>query len=154
MLVHRPFTAASVGTETTQTTSWQQIVLPHRRPASSLSCALPVAINKSFPLQAVRFTNTNTTAAAATVLSNAVFGSRALATTTTTVSEEEAKKRLEEFQDLFVEARYCIEDCQDAAETTYFDEEAEAAKEAVAAAGKCSRMQGTRTRHLRMSMHP
>eukprot|EP00578_Thalassiosira_sp_NH16_P006753 CAMPEP_0181112382 /NCGR_PEP_ID=MMETSP1071-20121207/19787_1 /TAXON_ID=35127 /ORGANISM="Thalassiosira sp., Strain NH16" /LENGTH=93 /DNA_ID=CAMNT_0023196355 /DNA_START=330 /DNA_END=611 /DNA_ORIENTATION=+ len=48
--------------------------------------------------------------------------------------EEDVKKRLEEFQELFVEARYCIEDCTDAAESTYFDEEAETAKEAVAAA--------------------
>ena len=50
--------------------------------------------------------------------------------------EEDVKKRLEEFQELFVEARYCIEDCTDAAESTYFDEEAETAKEAVAAAGE------------------
>jgi hypothetical protein len=48
--------------------------------------------------------------------------------------EQELNKRLAVFQDLFVEARYSIEDCTDAAETTYFDEEAEAAKEAVDAA--------------------
>mmetsp|Transcript_34607 Transcript_34607/g.83685 ORF Transcript_34607/g.83685 Transcript_34607/m.83685 type:complete len:184 (-) Transcript_34607:386-937(-) len=52
----------------------------------------------------------------------------------TLMPEEDVKKRLEEFQELFVEARYCIEDCTDAAESTYFDEEAETAKEAVAAA--------------------
>ena len=45
--------------------------------------------------------------------------------------DEELKKRLDVFQDLFVEARLSIEDCNDAAETTYFDEEADAAKEAV-----------------------
>jgi hypothetical protein len=48
--------------------------------------------------------------------------------------EQELNKRLGAFQDLFVEARLSIEDCADAADTTYFDEEAEAAKEAVDAA--------------------
>jgi hypothetical protein len=45
--------------------------------------------------------------------------------------EQELNKRLAVFQDLFVEARLSIEDCADAADTTYFDEDAEAAKEAV-----------------------
>ena len=45
--------------------------------------------------------------------------------------EDEIKKRLDEFQELFVEARYCIEDATDAADSTYFDEEAQTAKEAV-----------------------
>ena len=45
--------------------------------------------------------------------------------------EDEVKHRLEEFQELFVEARYCIEDCTDAADSTYFDEEAQSAQEAV-----------------------
>jgi len=47
------------------------------------------------------------------------------------MSDKELNKRLDTFQDLFVEARLSIEDCTDAAETTYFDEEAEAAKESV-----------------------
>jgi len=47
------------------------------------------------------------------------------------MSESDLKKRLDEFQDLFVEARLTIEDCTDAAGTNYFDEEAEAAQEAV-----------------------
>uniref|UniRef100_A0A7S4JN07 Uncharacterized protein n=1 Tax=Odontella aurita TaxID=265563 RepID=A0A7S4JN07_9STRA len=47
------------------------------------------------------------------------------------LSEDELRSRLDEFQDLFVEARLSIEDCADSADTTYFDEEAEAAKEAV-----------------------
>ena len=34
------------------------------------------------------------------------------------ISNEELSRRLDEFQALFVEARLCIEDCQDAAETT------------------------------------
>jgi hypothetical protein len=46
----------------------------------------------------------------------------------------ELKKRVDNFQDLFVEARLCIEDVVDSAETTYFDEDAEAATEAVTAA--------------------
>eukprot|EP00519_Triparma_laevis_P002586 CAMPEP_0182508088 /NCGR_PEP_ID=MMETSP1321-20130603/24358_1 /TAXON_ID=91990 /ORGANISM="Bolidomonas sp., Strain RCC1657" /LENGTH=93 /DNA_ID=CAMNT_0024714111 /DNA_START=180 /DNA_END=461 /DNA_ORIENTATION=+ len=45
--------------------------------------------------------------------------------------DDDLRRRLEEFQDLFVEARLCIEDANDSMETTYFDEEAEAAKEAV-----------------------
>lgn len=47
------------------------------------------------------------------------------------MADKDLNKRLDVFQDLFVEARLSIEDCNDAAETTYFDEEADAAKEAV-----------------------
>lgn len=50
------------------------------------------------------------------------------------MKEEDLKKKLDEFQDLFTEARLCIEDAEDAMETTYFDEEAETAKEAVSVA--------------------
>ena len=52
-------------------------------------------------------------------------------TLTTLMPEDEIKQRIEEFQELFVEARYCIEDANDAADSTYFDEEAQSAKEAV-----------------------
>lgn len=48
--------------------------------------------------------------------------------------DADLKKRLELFQELFVEARLSIEECKDAAGTKYFDEEAEAATEAVAEA--------------------
>lgn len=51
-----------------------------------------------------------------------------------TMPENELNKRLVTFQDLFIEARDCIEDVVDASETTYFDDDAEAAKEAVSAA--------------------
>jgi hypothetical protein len=51
-----------------------------------------------------------------------------------TMPDDQLKKRLDTFQELFVEARMCIEDAVDAAETTYFDEDAEAATEAVEAA--------------------
>ena len=44
---------------------------------------------------------------------------------------EELRGKLDNFQDLFVEARLCIEDARDSADTTYFDEEAEVAKDAV-----------------------
>lgn len=47
------------------------------------------------------------------------------------MADSDLKKRLDAFQDLFVEARLVLEDCTDAAGTTYFDEEAEAAQEAV-----------------------
>lgn len=39
--------------------------------------------------------------------------------------------KLDEFQDLFVEARLCIEDAQESQETTYFAEDLDAAQEAV-----------------------
>ena len=63
-------------------------------------------------------------------------------TTTTTTSirtfasltETEIRKRLDEFQDLFVEARLCIEDVTESEGTKYFDDDAEAAQEAVQAA--------------------
>jgi hypothetical protein len=51
-----------------------------------------------------------------------------------TMPDDELNKRVQAFQDLFVEARLCLEDVADSAETTYFDEDAEAATEAVAAA--------------------
>jgi hypothetical protein len=51
-----------------------------------------------------------------------------------TMPDDQLNKRLDAFQDLFVEARMCIEDAADSAETTYFDEDAEAATEAVTAA--------------------
>lgn len=38
---------------------------------------------------------------------------------------------------MFVEARLSIEDCADSADTTYFDEEADCAKEAVEEAVQC-----------------
>ena len=47
------------------------------------------------------------------------------------MADSELNKRLDTFQDLFVEARLCIDDVGDSAETTYFDEDAEAATEAV-----------------------
>lgn len=47
------------------------------------------------------------------------------------LSEADIKKRLDEFQDLFVEARLCIEDVVESEGTKYFDEDAEAAQEAV-----------------------
>lgn len=41
---------------------------------------------------------------------------------------------MDEFQDLFVEARLCIEDVTESEGTKYFDDDAEAAQEAVQAA--------------------
>jgi hypothetical protein len=52
----------------------------------------------------------------------------------TVMPDDQLNNRLDAFQDLFVEARMCIEDAADSAETTYFDEDAEAATEAVTAA--------------------
>ena len=53
------------------------------------------------------------------------------------LSDDDLRSRLNDFQDLFVEARLCIEDAQDSVETTYYDEDADAAKEAVEEAVKC-----------------
>jgi len=47
------------------------------------------------------------------------------------MSEDDLRSRLNEFQDLFAEARLCIQDCGDAVETVYFDEEVADAKNAV-----------------------
>uniref|UniRef100_A0A7S0FJV1 Uncharacterized protein n=1 Tax=Minutocellus polymorphus TaxID=265543 RepID=A0A7S0FJV1_9STRA len=48
-----------------------------------------------------------------------------------TMPENDLRKRMDEFQDLFVEARLCIEDAQESQETTYFAEDLDAAQEAV-----------------------
>jgi hypothetical protein len=53
---------------------------------------------------------------------------------TTTMPEEELKQGLREFQDLFEEARYALEDATDSAGTTYFEEDSAVATEAVSAA--------------------
>mmetsp|Transcript_28378 Transcript_28378/g.66624 ORF Transcript_28378/g.66624 Transcript_28378/m.66624 type:complete len:97 (-) Transcript_28378:96-386(-) len=45
--------------------------------------------------------------------------------------EDELKRRMDDFQDLFVEARLNIEDAQESQETTYFAEDLDAAQEAV-----------------------
>eukprot|EP00529_Nitzschia_sp_RCC80_P035484 CAMPEP_0113462868 /NCGR_PEP_ID=MMETSP0014_2-20120614/12337_1 /TAXON_ID=2857 /ORGANISM="Nitzschia sp." /LENGTH=175 /DNA_ID=CAMNT_0000354791 /DNA_START=28 /DNA_END=558 /DNA_ORIENTATION=- /assembly_acc=CAM_ASM_000159 len=47
------------------------------------------------------------------------------------LSEGDIRKRLDEFQDLFVEARLCIEDVVESAGTKYFDDDAEEAQRAV-----------------------
>ena len=47
------------------------------------------------------------------------------------LSEGDIRKRLDEFQDLFVEARLCIEDVNESAGTKYFDDDAEEAQRAV-----------------------
>lgn len=47
------------------------------------------------------------------------------------MDSEELRNKLDNFQDLFVEARLCIEDARDSADTTYFDEEVDTAQVAV-----------------------
>jgi len=47
------------------------------------------------------------------------------------LSSDDQRKRLQSFQDLFVEARDCIADAEESIGTTYYDEDFEAAKEAV-----------------------
>jgi hypothetical protein len=51
-----------------------------------------------------------------------------------TMPEEELKQGLREFQDLFEEARYALEDATDSVGTTYFEEDSAVATEAVSAA--------------------
>ena len=58
--------------------------------------------------------------------------SRTFATSSSSgLSQQEIQKRLDEFQDLFVEARLSIEDCTDSAGTTYYKEDADDAIRAV-----------------------
>lgn len=60
---------------------------------------------------------------------NTLFHVRGLA-----LSAEEVRVQLLEFQDLFVEARLCMQDTQDSLDTTYFEEDLADAKVAVQAA--------------------
>ena len=55
----------------------------------------------------------------------------------TKMDEKELRNRLNAFQDMFVEARLCIEDVVESAETTYFDEDAEEAQRVVGEAVAC-----------------
>jgi len=55
-------------------------------------------------------------------------------TTSSSLDPNEIQKRLNEFQDLFVEARMCIDDLKDSVDTVYYDDDAEEAKEATDAA--------------------
>ena len=48
-----------------------------------------------------------------------------------TMSPSDIQKRLDDFQELFVEARLCIEDVNDSAGTKYFEEDLEEATRAV-----------------------
>lgn len=56
---------------------------------------------------------------------------RSFASSSSTTTIIDVSKRLDEFQELFVEARYCIEDVTESVGTTYFEEDAELAKQAV-----------------------
>lgn len=47
------------------------------------------------------------------------------------MAEDELNKRLDKFQDLFVEARDSIEDVVDSSGSTYFDDDAKVAEESV-----------------------
>ena len=53
---------------------------------------------------------------------------------TSSLCPKQIQKRLNDFQDLFVEARMCIDDVKDSVGTVYFDEDADEAREAVEAA--------------------
>ena len=64
-------------------------------------------------------------------IGRSTFATAAAASGGDGLSEKEMRDRLNDFQDLFVEARLCIEDAVDAHDTTYFDEDAEEAKRAV-----------------------
>ena len=62
------------------------------------------------------------------------FTSSSTTTGSSSLDPTEIQKRLNEFQDLFVEARMCIDDLKDSVETVYYDDDAEEAKEATDAA--------------------
>ena len=65
-----------------------------------------------------------------TITSNPCHGVRDFSSSSS-LTEAEIRKRLDEFQDLFVEARLCIEDVNESAGTKYFDDDAEEAQRAV-----------------------
>ena len=50
---------------------------------------------------------------------------------TSSLTEEVITKRLNDFQDLFVEARLCIDDLKDSIGTSYYEDDFDEAKEAV-----------------------
>mmetsp|Transcript_105395 Transcript_105395/g.157780 ORF Transcript_105395/g.157780 Transcript_105395/m.157780 type:complete len:175 (-) Transcript_105395:160-684(-) len=63
--------------------------------------------------------------------SNPIISVHRCAFSSSPLSAKDIQKRLDGFQDLFVEARLCIEDVDESIGTKYFDEDAEAAQEAV-----------------------
>lgn len=66
------------------------------------------------------------------LLPTTMHHNRALTTSSSApLSPTDIQKRLDAFQDLFVEARLCIEDATDSAGTTYYEEDATSATEAV-----------------------
>ena len=91
--------------------------MPASAPILSAAPQYPSILNA---FHGVRTTRAFTTAAAADGL-----------------DEKEMRDRLHDFQDLFVEARLCIEDAVDAHDTTYFDEDAKEAQRAVDEALEC-----------------
>ena len=50
------------------------------------------------------------------------------------ISADQIREKLNDFQDLFVEARLCLQDTQESLDTVYFEEDLEDSKTAVAAA--------------------
>uniref|UniRef100_A0A7S4SYG7 Uncharacterized protein n=1 Tax=Ditylum brightwellii TaxID=49249 RepID=A0A7S4SYG7_9STRA len=64
------------------------------------------------------------------LLSNALSSTKK----TERMTDEELQMRVNVFENLFAEAQRCIEDCSDSATSSFFDEEAENATEAVNAA--------------------
>ena len=59
---------------------------------------------------------------------------RTFGTHGTTLTDEELASEMQEFQNLFVEARLCVEDARESLDTTYYEEDLEVAKEATEAA--------------------
>ena len=111
-----------------------------RRTSSAICarCSLAKAARQSLLTQAPRRHLTQATATTVPMRHARLTLPRILvAWQSTTTPASDVQKRLDEFQDLFVEARLCIEDATDSAGTKYFEEDAEAAMEAVKEAVDC-----------------
>mmetsp|Transcript_14675 Transcript_14675/g.34018 ORF Transcript_14675/g.34018 Transcript_14675/m.34018 type:complete len:197 (-) Transcript_14675:430-1020(-) len=65
------------------------------------------------------------------------FSGDSSSSSSSSLTPQQIQSRLNEFQDLFVEARLCIDDVKDSVGTVYFEDDSEEAREAVDAAIEC-----------------
>mmetsp|Transcript_20804 Transcript_20804/g.57785 ORF Transcript_20804/g.57785 Transcript_20804/m.57785 type:complete len:187 (+) Transcript_20804:114-674(+) len=65
------------------------------------------------------------------------FSGDSSSSSSSSLTAQQIQSRLNEFQDLFVEARLCIDDVKDSVGTVYFEDDSEEAREAVDAAIEC-----------------
>ena len=109
---------------------------------SASSSALPLALPSTWTAKHLRWMPMNRTISSSSVSVSLIRSTSFVAypsslpsfvtrRAASSLSEAEVNKRLNEFQDLFVEARLCIEDATESAGTKYFEDDVEAATDAV-----------------------